>query len=144
MVQLRWPSGQVADSGEDPLWLADRRESPNAIEAPYIVKHDDWYYLFTSWGQCCQGVNSDYRIFVGRSRDVTGPYVDKDGRSLLEGGGTELLATAGDRIGPGGQSVSRNIIAYHYYDKAADGAARLALQQISWTDDGWPDLTTEP
>ena len=144
MVQLEWPSGEVAEHEDEPLRLADRREPPNAIEAPYIVQHDDHYYLFTSWDRCCQGVDSNYRIVVGRSSDVTGPYVDKEGRSLLEGGGTTLLESAGDRKGPGGQSVSDNVIAYHYYDASASGAPRLALQDISWTDDGWPDLTVTP
>jgi arabinan endo-1,5-alpha-L-arabinosidase len=140
MVQLQWPSG-LPDPGQDGLpHLADRREPPNAVEAPTIVAHGGWYYLFTSWGQCCQGVHSDYRIVVGRSRHVTGPYLDRDGRSLLDGGGTTLVATAGDRVGPGGQSVSHGILAYHYYDATAGGAPRLALQELGWTPEGWPQL----
>lgn len=144
MVRLAWPSGLRAPGSPDILRLADRRASPNAIEAPYIVRYGGWYYLFTSWGQCCQGTRSDYRIVVGRSAEVTGPYVDRGGRSLLNGGGTLLLATAGDRVGPGGQSVSGGIIAYHYYDAAAGGAPRLALQRILWTGDGWPQLEVRP
>jgi arabinan endo-1,5-alpha-L-arabinosidase len=141
MVRLQWPSGLTASAEGELLHLADRREAPNAVEAPTVVAHGGRYYLFTSWGQCCQGVNTDYRIVVGRSREVTGPYADRDGRSLLEGGGTTLLATSGDRIGPGGQSVSEEILAYHYYDAAADGAPRLALARLSWSsDDGWPEL----
>jgi arabinan endo-1,5-alpha-L-arabinosidase len=140
MVQLQWPSGLTSASEGELLHLADRQEPPNAVEAPYVLPHNGWYYLFTSWGQCCQGVNSDYRIVVGRSREVTGPYVDRDGRSLLDGGGTTLLAASGARVGPGGQSVSAGILAYHYYDAAAGGAPRLALQRLSWTADGWPDL----
>jgi len=142
MVKLEWPSGGMASSGEAPLRLADRKASPNAIEAPYIVPHDGWYYMFTSWGQCCQGVDSDYKIMVGRSRDVTGPYADREGRSLLDGGGTSLLGTTGDRVGPGGQSVSDEVIAYHYYDASADGAPRLGLQPVVWGDDGWPELSS--
>jgi arabinan endo-1,5-alpha-L-arabinosidase len=142
MVELEWPSGKPVNPGEESLHIADRKASPNAIEAPYIVENDGWYYLFTSWGQCCQGVNSDYKIMVGRSRDVTGPYVDRDGQSLLEGGGTTLLETSGDRVGPGGQSVSDEIIAYHYYDASANGAPRLALQPVVWGDDGWPVLSS--
>jgi arabinan endo-1,5-alpha-L-arabinosidase len=140
MVQLDWPSGKVADPDVKPLHIADRKANPNAIEAPYIVENDGWYYLFTSWGQCCQGVDSDYKIMVGRSRDVTGPYVDREGRKLLEGGGTTLLTKTGDRVGPGGQSVSDEIIAYHYYDASAGGAPRLALQPVVWGEDGWPEL----
>jgi arabinan endo-1,5-alpha-L-arabinosidase len=142
LVELDWPSGKVADPDEEPLHIADRKASPNAIEAAYIVENDDYYYLFTSWGQCCQGVDSDYKIVVGRSRDVTGPYVDREGRRLLDGGGTTLLTSSGDRVGPGGQSVSEEIIAYHYYDADADGAPRLALQPVVWDDDGWPELTS--
>jgi arabinan endo-1,5-alpha-L-arabinosidase len=143
MVQLEWPSGQVAAPDQESLHIADRKAAPNAIEAPYIVPHDGWYYLFTSWGQCCQGVDSGYKIVVGRSRDVTGPYVDREGAPMLEGGGTTLLTTEGDRVGPGGQSAADEIIAYHYYDAGADGAPRLALQPIVWGEDGWPELSSK-
>jgi arabinan endo-1,5-alpha-L-arabinosidase len=139
MVQLEWPSGLRADT-KKPLRIADRKVAPNAVEASYIVPQDGWYYLFTSWGQCCEGAKSDYKIAVGRSRDVTGPYVDRNGRALLDGGGTILQDTSGDRVGPGGQSVSNNVMAYHYYDASADGATKLALKRIYWGDDGWPEL----
>ena len=76
-------------------------------------------------------------------QDVTGPYVDKDGRALLEGGGTVLRKTTGNQVGPGGQSVSEEIIAYHYYDAKAKGAPKLALQRVSWGDDGWPELDAD-
>jgi len=140
MVQLDWPSGKRADPDEEPLRIADRKASPNAIEAAFIVKNDGYYYLFTSWGQCCQGADSDYKIVVGRSKKVTGPYVDRDGKKLLDGGGTTVRVNEGNRVGPGGQSVSDDIIAYHYYDKSANGATRLALQPLVWDDDGWPEL----
>lgn len=139
MVQLEWPTGKrSADKTRHKI--ADRKVSPNSIEAPYIVPHDGKYYLFTSWGQCCQGVKSEYRVTVGRADSVTGPYVDKDGRPLLEGGGTVLRETAGSQVGPGGQSVSEEIIAYHYYDAKANGTPKLALQRIGWDDAGWPQL----
>jgi arabinan endo-1,5-alpha-L-arabinosidase len=140
MVKLDWPSGKLADPDAEPLHIADRKAAPNAIEAAYIVKNDGFYYLFTSWGQCCQGADSDYKIMVGRSKKVTGPYVDRDGRKLLEGGGTTVLTASGDRVGPGGQSAADDILAYHYYDKSANGATKLALQPIVWDDDGWPLL----
>ncbi|OLT15480.1 arabinan endo-1,5-alpha-L-arabinosidase [Pseudonocardia sp. CNS-139] len=140
MVRLEWPSGLPAPGAEGLVRLADRRADPNAVEAAYVVRRGGWYYLFTSWGQCCKGLESDYRIVVGRSAAVTGPYADRDGRRLLDGGGTTLLATAGDRVGPGGQSVSGPTIAYHYYDATAGGAYRMALRRIGWTGDGWPVL----
>jgi len=139
MIQLEWPTGKrSADKTRHKI--ANRQEWPHAVEAPYVVPHDGKYYLFTSWGQCCDGVNSDYKIVVGRADSVTGPYVDRDGRALLEGGGTVLRQTSGSRVGPGGQSVSEEILAYHYYDAKAKGAPKLALQRISWGEDGWPQL----
>jgi arabinan endo-1,5-alpha-L-arabinosidase len=140
MVQLEWPTGKRSS---DParLQLADRKLAPNAIEAPSIVSHDGWYYLFTSWDRCCQGTDSTYKIVVGRSQQVTGPYVDRDGRSLLDGGGTLIKSSSGSHVGPGGQSVSGKFIAYHYYDATADGAQTLGLQRLSWTKDGWPALS---
>ena len=136
MVQLEWPSGLRVDDAE-PLRLADRQAPPNAIEAPYIIAHDDAYYLFVSKGFCCRGVDSTYSIVVGRSETIDGPYLDANGVSLLEDGGTIVLETDGSRIGPGGQSLSGGYLAFHYYDGDADGMFRLGLLPIEWHD-GWP------
>lgn len=136
MVQLSWPSGMRADE-EEPLRLADRGLIENAIEAPYIVAHDGAFYLFASRGFCCRGVDSTYEIIVGRSTSVGGPYLDADGGALLDDGGTVVLTTDGERIGPGGQSVSDGTLAFHYYDGRADGVATLGLLPITWVD-GWP------
>ncbi|WNB84548.1 arabinan endo-1,5-alpha-L-arabinosidase [Cellulomonas sp. ATA003] len=144
MVRLEWPSGLVADPDEPPVTIASRGAPPNAIEAPYVVERDGWYYLFVSKDSCCQGAASTYNIQVGRSRDVTGPYVDAEGRSMLEDGGTPVLATQGASVGPGGQSVSRGHLAYHVYDADAGGDFRLAIRRLAWDDDGWPVATTEP
>jgi arabinan endo-1,5-alpha-L-arabinosidase len=138
MVELEWPSGLRADDAE-PLRLADRGTAENAIEAPYIVAHDGWFYLFASRGFCCRGVDSTYEIIVGRSREVTGPYLDRDGVSLLEDGGTVVLGSEGSRIGPGGQSVSNGTLAFHFYDADAAGIPTLGLRQITWRD-GWPTV----
>jgi arabinan endo-1,5-alpha-L-arabinosidase len=140
MVQLEWPSGKRS-ADPDRRHLADRKIDLNAIEAPSIVRHDGWYYLLTSWDRCCQGVDSTYKIVAGRSQSVTGPYVDRDGKELMQGGGTPLLESSGDRIGPGGGSVSGDVVAYHYYDGTADGAPRLGLRRLTWAEDGWPQLS---
>jgi len=112
------------------------------IEAPYIVRHGGYFYLFTSWNFCCRGADATYKVTVGRSMQVTGPYRDQQGRPLLEGGGTVLLQTQGDRAGAGGQSVSGNTLAYHYYDgdnTQAPYILTLGLKQITWRK-GWPTL----
>lgn len=141
MVELTWPDGLRADPEAEPLRLADRGSPPNAVEAPYIVAHGDWYYLFVSWDSCCQGLTSTYRIAVGRSPEATGPYVDRDGTPLLEGGGTVLLESDGPMVGPGGQSVSADHLAFHYYDERLGGDFQLAIRELAWVD-GWPVART--
>jgi arabinan endo-1,5-alpha-L-arabinosidase len=136
MVQLEWPTGLRAGTS-DPVAIADRKAPPNAIEAPYILPHDGAYYLFFSRDFCCQGLESTYNIAVGKSDKITGPYLDAQGKALLDGGGTPLLASDGGRIGPGGQSVSRDTLAFHYYAEELDGAFRLGLAKLTWKD-GWP------
>ena len=137
MIELEWPSGKAAPRRGEPLRLADRRQPPNAIEAPYVVQRDGFFYLFVSLDSCCRGTQSTYKIAVGRSREVTGPYVDRDGRPMLEGGATVLLSSQGGRIGPGGQSLSGDLMAHHFYDAAANGDFRLSIRVVRW-EDGWP------
>ena len=137
LLELEWPSGKAAP-GAEPTLIASRIGAPNAIEAPYLMYHDGYYYLFVSKDSCCQGVDSTYNIVVGRSKDVTGPYVDKDGNLLTQDGGTQVLTTQGDMIGPGGQSLSNGYLASHFYDGANGGAFRLDLRKLDWDGDGWP------
>jgi len=59
-----------------------------AIEAPFIVRHGDYYYLFVSYDLCCRGTKSTYHTLVGRSKEVTGPYLDAAGKNMSEGGAT--------------------------------------------------------
>lgn len=141
LVELTWPSGKPAD-GAEPTTIASRTSPPNAIEAPYLVLHDGWYYLFVSRDSCCQGTESTYNIAVGRSREVTGPYVDRTGKDMTLDGGEQVLTSHGDMIGPGGQSVSDGYLALHYYDAAAGGDFRLELRELAWDDEGWPVATT--
>lgn len=77
---------------------------------------------------------------MGRARDVTGPYRDRWGRSMLQGGGTVIASRDWPIVGAGGQSVSGGLLAYHYYDASLGGDFRLALHPLSWTWDGWPRL----
>ena len=100
------------------------RPGRNAVEAPFIIYRAPYYYLFVSFDSCCRGVESTYRIMVGRSLAITGPYATTPGRHGREGGGTQLLASAGYVRGPGGQSIvpddGRYLLVFHYYD-ARDG-----------------------
>jgi arabinan endo-1,5-alpha-L-arabinosidase len=84
---------------------------------------------------------------VGRSRIVTGPYIDKLGKSMMEGGGSQLLVGNSRWVGPGGESVlmhhdnDEDIIVFHAYD-AATGRPFLQISTLAW-DDGWPSAVIE-
>lgn len=141
MAELDPKTGKAIE-GTTVHHLATRPDAPYAVEGPYIVKHGHYYYLFASYDACCAGVNSTYKIRVGRSTSVTGPYVDSAGKPLLEGGGDLLLAGHGRFIGTGGESVfkdkGRDVLAYHYYDAEDSGTPKLGLNRLSWTRNGWP------
>ena len=116
----------------------------NSIEASCITRHDDFYYLFVNWGQCCEGTNSTYEVRMGRAKTITGPYLDRDGKDLAQGGGSVFLQSHGRFIGPGhigividGQPNGVTTFSYHYYDADTHGRSRLAVAKIDWTS-GWP------
>jgi arabinan endo-1,5-alpha-L-arabinosidase len=112
-----------------------------AVEAPFVVHRGGYYYLFVSWDLCCRGTKSTYRTMVGRSKEVTGPYVDKDGKPMLQGGGSQLLTPNQRWLGPGGESIfmqksGDDLIVFHAYD-AKTGKPALQISTIAWKD-GWP------
>ena len=78
------------------------------IEGAYVYPHGGAYYLFASVDNCCNGLNSTYRIIVGRSSSVNGPYTDRGGIALTQCGGTILLSAHGNINGPGGESVLKD------------------------------------
>ncbi|MGC5167540.1 glycoside hydrolase family 43 protein [Luteimicrobium sp. DT211] len=149
LVPIEWPSGKpVHGWAEKSVHLVDRMSPPNAVEGSQIVRHGGYFYLFASFDSCCQAANSTYHVVVGRSKNVAGPYVDEAGRSMLDGGGTTVLDKNGSEVGPGGQSVFGDVLAYHYYDAgnaASPYLPTLGLQKLSWKD-GWPtvDQTAVP
>jgi arabinan endo-1,5-alpha-L-arabinosidase len=87
-------------------------------------------------------VSSTYHIRVGRSRQITGPYVDRDGHPLLEGGGSIVLESDGPFIGPGHAGIitveGREIFTCHFYDATQGGRRTYALRPLTWDDTQWP------
>lgn len=110
------------------------------IEAPDIFYRGGYYYLFVSFDACCQGAASTYRLAVGRSTSVTGPYVDRNGTAMTSGGGTQILAGHGSVHGPGHSATLTDadgtVLFYHYYTDAGD--ARLGINRLTWDSAGWP------
>jgi arabinan endo-1,5-alpha-L-arabinosidase len=91
---------------------------------------------------CCRGVRSTYNVRVGRSSKVTGPYLDRSGKPMTEGGGTLILEGAGRVRGPGHNSIltegARQYIVHHFYDADDNGRSKLQIRPLTWSRDGWP------
>ena len=139
------PATGKPKSGASPTALATRPR-PDAIEAPYIIERQGWFYLFASFDFCCRGADSSYYTVVGRSKDVAGPYVDRAGKAMMKEGGLIVLHADLDPAkrfkGPGHVAIlrdgGRDYIVYHAYDARKAGIPTLRIQPLAWTDDGWP------
>jgi arabinan endo-1,5-alpha-L-arabinosidase len=122
--------------------LAMRPDDAHAIQAAFLIFRAPYYYLFASFDWCCRGVNSTDNLRVGRATNVTGPYVDRDGVPMMEGGGTLLLRGNDDWPGVGGNSIlvtrGRQYNVYHAYDASNKGRAMLRIAELTWDADGWP------
>lgn len=113
-------------------------------EASDLEYHDGWYYLLGTHGTCCDGANSTYNIVVGRSRKVTGPYLDNMGRDMLRGGGKMVVSSGNGRVngaGHFGRIVLENGVekmSLHYEaDLDQSGRSVLGIRPILWKN-GWP------
>jgi arabinan endo-1,5-alpha-L-arabinosidase len=122
--------------------IPDTAAGDGSIEGPFVFKKDKYYYLFISWDYCCRAEKSDYKVVVGRSEKVTGPYIDKNGVPLWKNGGS--LVIQGDNkqwYGAGHNSVytfdNKDYIVYHGYDAQDKGRSKLIIEELQWKD-GWP------
>lgn len=123
-----------------------KREPVNVAinsEAAILIHRDGWYYLLVTHGSCCQSANSTYNIRMGRSRKVTGPYLDNMGVDMIEGGGKLFASSRGRQIGPGhfglldlGEGVEKFSLHYEA-DLDRGGISVLDIQPLLWRD-GWP------
>jgi arabinan endo-1,5-alpha-L-arabinosidase len=127
----------------------------NRYEGTEIVQHDGYWYLFASATNCCNGPLTGYSVFAGRSENLLGPYVDREGYSLLQGrvGGTPVISMNGNRwVGPGHNSVFEDFsgqwwTVYHAVDRrdpyfeGAVGFTRrpVLLDALDWVN-GWPTV----
>ncbi|MBK6978410.1 MAG: family 43 glycosylhydrolase [Cytophagaceae bacterium] len=113
-------------------------------EASALMYRDGWYYLLGTHGTCCDGANSTYNIVVGRSKKVTGPYIDNMGRDMLKGGGKMVLGSGGGRVNGAGHfghwKIDEGVekMSLHYEaDLDQSGRSVLAIRPLLWKN-GWP------
>ncbi len=137
LVELDPKTGKRLNPNDQPRNLAIN------CEASDMMYHDGWYYLLATHGSCCRGADSGYNIRVGRSRKVTGPFLDADGIDMIQGGGKLLIGSGGRVIGPGhfglldlGEGVQK--FSMHWEaDLDRGGASVLDIRPLLWKD-GWP------
>ncbi len=131
--------GLTVKPGSKPVQIAG-----NQMEATYIHRHGGYYYLFGSNGSCCEGNNSTYQVVYGRSENLFGPYVTKEGRRMLDGDFDVLLHGSGGVAGPGHNAefvtddAGEDWMIYHGYMRSDPDAGRQVLMdRVEWVD-GWP------
>ena len=139
--------GLTVKLGNDGKPTLKKQVCGNAFEGTNIYKKGKYYYLFASIGSCCNGVNASYQVVVGRSENLLGPYVDKDGKDMLKNNWELVLEGDGQKwIGPGHNSIiiqddeGTDWMIYHsYLKKDGEVGGRLGmLDRVLWTDNGWP------
>jgi arabinan endo-1,5-alpha-L-arabinosidase len=127
----------------------------NKYEGAEVAFKDGYFYLFVSATDCCRGPLTGYSVYVGRSENVLGPYVDRSGASMLEGrtGGSVVLSMNGNRwVGTGHNSVFQDFsgqwwTVYHavdrfdpYFEGAVGFTKRpVLLDPLDWIG-GWPTV----
>jgi arabinan endo-1,5-alpha-L-arabinosidase len=126
----------------------DTAAGNSAIEAPFLFKKGKYYYLFVSIDFCCRGLKSNYKVMVGRSEKVTGPYVDKNNVPMMQGGGSLVLeGDAVNWVAAGHNSVytfdGKDYMVYHAYDAKDSGKSKLLIKELGWDAAGWPVVGSE-
>jgi arabinan endo-1,5-alpha-L-arabinosidase len=129
---------------ERPAFTPDEEPGPAELEAPFIMKKNGYYYLFVSWGLCCQGPKSTYEVRVGRAKTVTGPYLDRDGRDMARGGGSLVIAGDRDWKALGHNSAytidGKDWLVLHAYETADKYQQKLKILPIAWDANAWPTV----
>ena len=134
----------IARRFRDP-YTDDRNAGAAQIEAPFIFRKGNFYYLFVSWDKCCSGVNSTYKVAVGRSVKVTGPYFDKDSTDMAKGGGTIVVQGDANYPGVGHEAIisfdGTDYLIYHGYDAKDNGRSKLIIKKLQWDETRWPVIS---
>lgn len=138
-------AGGIEQAKANKFQVAWGSEGTDSYEAPYILKRGDYYYLFCSTGTCCDGLNSTYTTVVARSTSLFGPYVNAEGKSMLEGRNHEVVILKNeDFVGTGHNAeivqddAGNDWIIYHAYVAGVDQGRVVCLDRLYWDEDGWP------
>jgi len=165
MVKLSKDWMKLAESTKEIPTVASRKKDPgnatnlpavdnnpvdaggNAIEGPFIFKKYGYFYLFASIDYCCKGVKSTYKMIVGRSKKVKGPFLDKEGLSMAKGGGSIVLQGDSLWYGVGHNSAytfdGSDYLVFHGYDAKDNARPKLRIERMTWDKGKWPVVHVE-
>ena len=143
--------GLSVKRGVDGKPVLKKQVCGRAFEGTNIYKKGKYYYLFASINNCCpnNGMDSKYKVVVGRSENLLGPYVDRKGKDMLDNSWELVLEGDGETFfGPGHNSIiipddaGTDWMIYHSYVKenGAVGGRLGMLDRIVWSADGWPTI----
>ena len=143
--------GLSVKRGADGKPVLKKQVCGRAFEGTNIYKKGKYYYLFASINNCCpnNGMDSKYKVVVGRSENLLGPYVDRKGKDMLDNSWELVLEGDGETFfGPGHNSIiipddaGTDWMIYHSYVKenGTVGGRLGMLDRIVWSADGWPTI----
>ncbi|MDH6534258.1 arabinan endo-1,5-alpha-L-arabinosidase [Parabacteroides sp. 52] len=135
---------ELSDDGLSLQEGAEKRQvAGTAYEGVYVHKRGKYYYMFASIGSCCAGVKSTYTTVVGRSSVLWGPYLDKQGRSMMDNHHEVVIGKNERFVGTGHNSEivsdadGNDWIFYHAVDLQHPTGRVLLMDRVKWLDD-WP------
>lgn len=149
MLEIARPEEWHTIAARHRYWKLDERDAGDtlngAIEAPFLFKKNGYYYLFVSWDRCCNREESTYKVVVGRSREIRGPYVDRENEPMTHGGGSLVVRglDGHERWAAAGHNAAytfdgTDYLVMHAYDRTDRGRSKLVIEPIQWDEDGWP------
>ena len=138
-IDLIWPNGK-------------KGSFPRLVEASWVIRHDDSYYLFYSGDNCC-GPDAHYGVMVARSKSAIGPFETLE---QAKGVPHSLMLFKSERwLAPGHNCVVSDRagdvwMIYHAIDvnrprqrqeDEVNSRRVLLIDRIEWKD-GWPHIGT--
>ena len=142
------PDTLLLDQNDETVYDLAAAQTRNGPEAGYMIKHGDYYYLFVA----CGSFSTGYWNGVGRSKSVTGPFLDADGVDMMKQGATAVNAYRDGFTKCGHSSVMTDTDGTQYhvteyfktFDDGSSSTSLLSISRIIWTEDGWPVTATTP
>ena len=109
------------------------------VEGAFILRHNDWFYLFYSGNACC-GRSCNYAMGVARSRKLLGPWEKNPDNPILAENQAWQCPGHGSIVA---DESGRNFLLYHAYKKSEVAfyiGREAVLDEVTWDSSGWPSI----